>query len=374
MARFDRYMLSQLMVLFGFFSLVLVLVYWVNRAVLLFDQLIADGQSAAVFLQITALTLPNVVRLVLPISAFVATVYATNRLSSESELVVIQSSGYGPFQLARPVLFFGLIVALLLSVLTQILVPVSSRELSKRQEEIARNVTARFLSEGSFLHPADDITFYIREISPAGELRDIFLSDRRDAARPTIYTAKRALLVRDPTGPKLLMFDGRAQSLRTSDQRLSSTSFADFAYDIGALLGDQGEAALRANQLSTPQLLSLSPALIEKTRSSRAAFLYEANSRIAQPLLSVVTSLVGFSCLLLGGFSRFGMWRQIVFAIVLLVVIKSVDNAMADLARSDEALWILLYLPVLLGVLLAGLLLWVSANPSLFRGRRRMAQ
>ena len=31
------------MVLFGFFSLVLVLVYWINRAVVLFDQLIADG-------------------------------------------------------------------------------------------------------------------------------------------------------------------------------------------------------------------------------------------------------------------------------------------------------------------------------------------
>ena len=41
MARFDRYLLSQLMVVFGFFSLVLVMVYWINRAVVLFDRLIA---------------------------------------------------------------------------------------------------------------------------------------------------------------------------------------------------------------------------------------------------------------------------------------------------------------------------------------------
>src|SRR5690606_3944447 len=39
-ARFDRYLLSQLMVLFGFFALILVSIYWVNRAVALFDQLI----------------------------------------------------------------------------------------------------------------------------------------------------------------------------------------------------------------------------------------------------------------------------------------------------------------------------------------------
>ena len=57
MARFDRYMLSQCLQLFGFFGLVLVLVYWINQAVILFDQLIADGQTALVFLELPALTL-----------------------------------------------------------------------------------------------------------------------------------------------------------------------------------------------------------------------------------------------------------------------------------------------------------------------------
>ena len=54
-------MLSQLFVLFGFFSLVLVSVYWINRAVILFDRLIADGQPASVFIEFTALSLPNVI-------------------------------------------------------------------------------------------------------------------------------------------------------------------------------------------------------------------------------------------------------------------------------------------------------------------------
>jgi lipopolysaccharide export system permease protein len=85
-ARFDRYLLSQLLMLFGFFALVLVSVYWVNRAVSVFDRLIGDGQSALVFLELTLLTLPNVIRLVLPVAAFAAAAYVTNRLSTESEL------------------------------------------------------------------------------------------------------------------------------------------------------------------------------------------------------------------------------------------------------------------------------------------------
>ena len=46
LTRFDRYLLSQFVIVFGFFSLILVSVYWVNRALVLFDKLISDGQTA----------------------------------------------------------------------------------------------------------------------------------------------------------------------------------------------------------------------------------------------------------------------------------------------------------------------------------------
>ncbi|MEC7962824.1 MAG: LptF/LptG family permease, partial [Pseudomonadota bacterium] len=115
-------MLSQLMVLFGFFALVLVSIYWINQAVRLFDRLIGDGQSAFVFLEFTALTLPNVIRLVLPMAVFAGSVYVTNRLSNESELVVMQATGFSPWRLARPVVYYGLIIGVLMSVLTHMLV------------------------------------------------------------------------------------------------------------------------------------------------------------------------------------------------------------------------------------------------------------
>ena len=41
MPRIDRYLLSQFLTLFGFFALVLVSVYWINRAVSLFEQLLS---------------------------------------------------------------------------------------------------------------------------------------------------------------------------------------------------------------------------------------------------------------------------------------------------------------------------------------------
>ena len=197
MVRIDRYMLSQLLVLFGFFALVLVTVLWINRGVSLFEQLISDGQSALVFLEFTALGLPKLITTVLPIATFAATVYVTNRMNNESELTVMQATGSGPFRLARPVLFFGLIVFMMASALHHVLLPMSQEQLGYRQNEIAQNATARLLTEGRFLHPSGDVTFYTRDIDEEGVLHDVFLSDQRRPQEGVIYTAARAYLIRN---------------------------------------------------------------------------------------------------------------------------------------------------------------------------------
>jgi len=366
--RIDRYLMTQLTVLFGFFSLVLVSVYWLNRAVRLFDQLISDGQSAMVFLQFTALALPNVIRLVLPIACFATTIYVTNRMMVESELVVVQATGFSNFRLARPVAMFGLMVAALVMALNTYLVPVSRSELARQRGVIAQNVTTKLLVEGQFLHPAKGITFFIREINGKGELLDIFLSDARNPRQRTTYTANRARLVAGDSGPKLVMFEGMAQTLKYgAGQRLSVTHFADSVFDVASLIKPAGPRVHGINELATSALLAADPDQIARLGSTRAAFLYEAHARIAQPFLAVAGALIGFAALMLGGFSRFGVWPQILLAVALLIGLVLLQNAVAQFARRQAALWPTVYLPPLAGCVSALALLWLSEHPALLR-------
>lgn len=369
MGRFDRYMLSQLMVLFGFFSLVLVLIYWINRAVSLFDQLIADGQSAAVFLEFTALSLPSVMRLALPLAAFAAAVYVTNRMSTESELTVVQATGYSPFRLARPVMYFGLIVAVMMSVLMHFLVPLSSARLVEREAEIAQNITARFLTEGRFLEPVNGVTFYIRDITPEGELRDVFLSDTRDADEQITYTAAKAFLVRQDGVTQLVMIDGMIQILRTADQRLFRTSFDDFAFNISNLMSEPRTSGRRENVVPTWELLRPTQALQVETNRSAAALLATAHDRFSQSILGIVAALLGFSALMVGGYSRFGVWKQIIFAIVLIIIVKAIETSGMRTARSDPQFWFVAYLQCIVGFVMIWCLLFWASRPYLFKRR-----
>ena len=368
MARFDRYMLSQLLILFGFFSLVLVSVYWVNRAIGLFDQLISDGQSALVFLEFTLLTLPYVILIVLPISAFVAAVYVTNRLSADSEMVVLQTAGASALRIGRPVIFFGLLVALLVAVLAHVLVPAARSELAGRSQEISKDITAQFLKEGQFLHPTSDISVYIRNITDLGELEQLFLEDSRDPEAVVTYTAERAFLVRAETGPRLVMRDGLAQTFRPETGRLSTVAFVDFAYDIGALIKTGGVRNRDLRELSTPVLLNPTPTELASAHGELADFLFEAHDRFAKSLLAIVVPLMGFATLMLGGFSRFGVWRQVIIAVVLIILVQMVSNIAEETARKDAALFWLAYAGPLVGALIATLLLY-STSMKRMRGR-----
>nr|WP_095597082.1 LPS export ABC transporter permease LptF [Actibacterium pelagium] len=359
MKTFDRYLLSQLTLLFGFFSLVLVSVYWVNRAALLFEELIGDGQSASVFLEFTALALPNVIRLVLPISAFTATIFVINRMSSESELVVARSMGFSPFRMMRAVVVFGLMVTVLISILNHILVPISRSELADRRQAIANNDAAKLLREGRFIHPGNGITFFVGEITDQGQLNGVYLLDASNEARQITYIANQALLVPSEEGLKLIMFEGTSQTLRTSDQRLTTTRFKDAVYDLQGL-ADTGRRNVRIEELSTQELITPTPWQVHHMNSSRAEFLYEGHARIAQPFLALAGAMIGFAALMLGQYSRFGFGRQIAFAIFLLIVLQLIDNAASDLARQSDKSWPVVYLSPIIGVLMAIGLLFIS--------------
>lgn len=362
MSRVDRYLLAQLLSVFAFFTLVLVSVYWVNRAARLFDALIGDGQSFWVFLELSALTLPNVIRVVLPLSAFAASVYVAIRLTRDNEMTVLQGTGQSYLRLLRPVGVFGVVVAVMLGALMHVLMPLSRAQLTERQVEIAENITARLLRSGEFLEPADGIVVFLRDVTPEGQLLDVYLADTRMAGRRVDYSASSALLVPGPQGPVLVMLSGVALVHSAATNRLTTIAFDTFSFNVGALIGPAGRG-MDVREMPTADLRAADPTMLEATGLTLAEIRFELASRTAQPLLAVVTSLIGFSAVFLGQFNRLGAWRQVLGAIVALVLIQLVGNAASGFALREASRAWLAFVPVGLGGLTVGAILVIASSP-----------
>ncbi|MHA6323564.1 LptF/LptG family permease [Roseivivax sp. CAU 1753] len=371
MARFDRYLLSRLMVLFGFFALVLVSVYWVNHAVILFEQLISDGHSAGVFLEFTALSLPATIARVLPLSAFVAALYLTQRLIGDSELTVVQATGYSPWRLMRPVIYFGAVVATMMLILTHVLVPHSLEQLRLRESEISNAASARLLREGVFLSPSSGLTFYIRDITEDGELRDIFLSDRRQEGREVTYTADRAFVVGDAAeDANIVMMSGLAQTLDLETERLSTTTFADLTYSVSSLIDSSSVGKQQLDSTPSFEIVTDFSGVMARTRERPAELMVALFSRIQQPLLAMVGAALGFATLLTGEFSRFGVTRQMFVAVGLVVLVYVFESAVQGPAESSVVTASLIFLPSIIGFSIVILLLRSAARD---RRPKRMA-
>src|SRR4029077_3842361 len=128
MTSLDRYILRQCLTMMIFVTAALSAAVWLAQSLRLVDLIVNRGLSVALFIYMALLILPRFLDIVLPIGALIAVLFVFNRLTSESELVVMRAAGLGPLALARPVFILAGVAFLVLLTLSAYFVPASNRE------------------------------------------------------------------------------------------------------------------------------------------------------------------------------------------------------------------------------------------------------
>ena len=375
MSRFDRYLFTQYFLMFGFFSLILLFIYWINKAIALFDNLISDGQTFLVFLEFSILTIPPIIPIVAPLAAFAAAIFVTNRLKNDSELTIMQATGFSPLRLSRSIFLFGLVVTIILLIISHYLIPKSNNILLKRQNEVASSLNAKLLKVGSFIHPQNGVTFYIGGISTSGVIEDVFVLDERNKDREIIVTSKSGYLITNNNNPILVLKDGIVQNYDLKSTNLSTIHFQDLSYDLTSW--SVKERMSKSKLLLTYSSFDLfkDPELVSiLTDSSPISVLEELHSRILTPLLALIAALIGFSALMIGDYSRFGASKQISVGIVILIFIKFSESYGNELMLKSQGTWLALYLPVLIGILIFSFMMLLASNQKLLGRSSRASE
>ena len=360
--KLDLYILRQLSIIFLFFLFVFTLIFWINRAINLFDQLISDGHSSSIILQFVLLNLPSTTTLVFPLACFAAVIFVTNRLKNDSELTVLESAGLSPWRINKPYFIFGLISMIILAFFTTFIVPNTAKIIDEIQIEFDSSVSARLLKDGKFIHPFKGVTFYIKEIKSDGTLVNVFLHDKRNKNEFITYTATRAFLAKDDNKTVLYMENGLIQTIGTLNKELSTTEFKSIAIDLSDAINQRENNTTHLSQVSTWLLIKDRQQVAIETKASKELIGLELHNRLHRPIFCFVAAILGFSTLLLGNYSKFGFGRQITLALAIIVVIKITESYTTKLSLQNSLLWPLIYFPSLIGVISSILFLNFSAS------------
>src|SRR5437762_9830733 len=161
MTGLDRYMLRQCLSVMIFVTAALSAAVWLAQSLRLVDLIVNRGLSVALFSYLALLILPRFFDIVLPLGAFIAVLFVFNRLTSESELVVMRASGLGPIVLAKPVFLLAGIAFLTLLSLSLYFLPASNAAFKDLQFEIRNRFVSAVLQEGAFTTVSNKLTIYI---------------------------------------------------------------------------------------------------------------------------------------------------------------------------------------------------------------------
>src|SRR6266436_3155500 len=254
---------------------------WLAQSLRLIDLIVNRGLSIEVFLYLAALILPRFLDIVLPIGVFIAVLFTFNRLTGESELVVMRSSGLSQLALAKPVLLLAGIAFLVLMSLSVYFLPASNRAFKDLQFEIRNRFVSSLIQEGTFTTISDKLTIYIRSRNDRGEVVGLLINDSRDPSRSVTILAERGAFVDTPAGSRIVMANGNRQQFDTETRKLSLLTFERYTLDLDTL-HDAPVVRFREAQERFLDELFFPPADIE--RPLRQGFIVEAHQRILIPL------------------------------------------------------------------------------------------
>jgi len=365
--RLSFYVLGQLMGPVAMLALLLTSVVWMIQILPLLDTVINRGQSAVTFIYLGMLLLPTLLAIILPLSFFFGALASLQRMSGDSELVVMASAGYSLRQLAMPVLGAATIVMVLTWACSLYLMPAGQRALNDKMGDIRADIGAALLDEGQFNTQAKGLTVFIRRIDANGGISGILAHDGRDPKRPLTYIAARGQIAQTEAGARLVLYDGTLQSGRA--RQLSTLTFDRSVVDLDQFASQARDSLRRASdrflgELLWPQERS------GLTDRIRANFTAEAHNRLSQPLYCIAFGLIALAAVTRGRRQRGPLALRLTIASLCAIGLRIAGYGVAGAAQNQPLLLAFFYVIPLGGAAVAGLVL-AGYSPAAILARRR---
>ena len=325
------------------FSCVVLLV----QSIRIVDTVAQYGAGTSLFFELSLYVMPRVLRIALPISAFIAVVHVVYRLHSDSELFAIYTAGSGPHRLLRPVLAFALGIALLTSIVTMLLAPWAAGEALDRRSELRAEIEPRLMRDGQFLTPRPGLTAFVRAIGRDRSLQDLFLYDRHlDGTGVTIYTARRGWLQAERTSARLVLQQGIALEFDPAWNLISRFAFDQFMQELVELSSRSRTRKREPNEMYLKELVNYEPDEVEPQLYSKIRA--EAHEQISSPFYSFAIPFLALASLLAGfNQARIPLGRIFFTAALGIALVLAAFSTKNFAVGTPEAAWVMYAPPTL---------------------------
>lgn len=324
-------------------------VIWVTQALHDFDIMTSQGQTILVFVGITGMIIPLLVMVIAPIAFLIAMAHTLNKMSSDSEVIVMNAAGMSPWILFRSFLWAAIIVALLVATISAYFAPKGLRTLREWLTEVRANVVTTILQPGRFTTLENGVTIHVRQRRADGQLAGIFLDDQRNPKERLTVLAEAGELVDNKNGTFLVLQNGTVQRHEAGERDPAMVTFDRYAFDLSQFAGGNQAIKYSIRERYLWQLMFPDPT-DEAYRKQPGEFRSELYDRLMAPLYPIAFAVIAFAYLGAPRTNRQSRTMSILGVVFWVSIVRLIGFVSTVFGASYPALLPLQYLAVVVAL------------------------
>ena len=363
MSIIGRYIFRQTATSLVMILITLTLIVWMTTALRQISLVTNQGQSFLIFLNITMLAMPNLIAIVAPVALLISALYSLNRLSGDSELIVLSACGSTIWRVMKPYLLLALLVSAFVMFCNAYLTPQTMRVLRDYAIKVRTDLISQVLQPGKFSSPEQGLTIHIRERTADGTLLGLIIHDERDPSQIMTYLAEEGQIVKRADDRALLiMKNGHVQRQNGDSRNVQIVVFDSYIFDLSQFGPKEGPHDYKPRERFIGELLNPDP---EDSfyKSQPGKFRSELHDRLSNPLYPILFVLIVGVYLGYPRTTRDNRGQSLFGAFALATVLRIVGLAGVNLATKKAAGLALVWGVPVMGIVIALLMIQFEMRP-----------
>ena len=267
---------------------------------------------------LSALAIPDLVTILLPIVILIAVISVYVRLQSDNELVVMSACGYSHWRLAKPALLVALLGTALVYFINIFVLHSSFREMRDMEHRLKNALPTVMVKPGVF-NSFGNMTIYVQRKRGKHHLEGVMAYIQKPDESPYTVIAKEGNFFVKDGRPNLILRNGNRQT-KNNDGFLSIVYFEETIVDLSEPTQEKSERPKKPYELSFGELVMGTRKLSDPY--ARQRLVAEALQRILTPWYSVGFVCIALAIFFAGEFRRTGHVKSIGYIILCTLLLQ----------------------------------------------------
>jgi len=262
---------------------------WLTQIIDDLTLILDRDRSIADFFSLTILLYPYIVSIIAPSSVLIASIIVIDRMTRDSEMVILNASGISLIQKISPFLVATIFITLLIYILSIHVSPMAMKDFREKINEIKSDIISSSFKKNEFSSPDGDYTIYVSDISDNNDFLGIIIKDMKSSDVIITYTAKVARIIDVEDQIILEMENGKiySENLNLSDKETSAIVFEEYKINLSNILKAVDSTYFKASEKSLRELFNISNISSGEDGAKRIEYMNEAHMRISNPLYAI---------------------------------------------------------------------------------------